>query len=122
MDSIYSVYEDIKRNKVHTVRAPLYRTKIYLGDQYDRWMGKKEELEETHAGLAKILLDRLSSDTNSETESAPYWLKENVSSTPVRKLKAQSLDIPPPDVSEISSTQSEYTDTDEAPAFKKPAM
>jgi hypothetical protein len=30
----------------------------YLGDQSERWKAKKEELGETHAGLAKILLDR----------------------------------------------------------------
>lgn len=39
-------------------RAAVFRTKVYLGDQYQRWMLKKEELGETHAGLAKILLDR----------------------------------------------------------------
>lgn len=33
-------------------------TRIYLGDQYVRWMAKKRELDETHEGLAKILLDR----------------------------------------------------------------
>lgn len=33
-------------------------TKVYLGDQYVRWMTKKRELGETHAGLAEILLDR----------------------------------------------------------------
>lgn len=39
-------------------RAAVFRTKVYLGDQYQRWMLKKEELGETHAGLAMILLDR----------------------------------------------------------------
>jgi hypothetical protein len=34
------------------------RSKVYLGDQYERWLRKKEELGETHAGLAKRLLDK----------------------------------------------------------------
>lgn len=51
-------------------RAAVFRTKVYLGDQYQRWMLKKEELGETHAGLAKILLDRFSTDSETESSSA----------------------------------------------------
>jgi hypothetical protein len=47
-----------KRSKSERNKRYLYSTKIYLGDQYERWQVKKEELGETHAGLAKILLDR----------------------------------------------------------------
>ena len=36
----------------------LTQTKVYLGDQFDRWTKKKQELGETHAGLAKLLLDK----------------------------------------------------------------
>lgn len=34
------------------------QNKGILGDQHERWLSKKEELGLTHAGLAKILLDR----------------------------------------------------------------
>lgn len=34
-------------------RAAVFRTKVYLGDQYQRWMLKKEELGETHADLPR---------------------------------------------------------------------
>ena len=47
-----------KKAKSERNKRYLYRTKIYLGDQYERWQAKKEELGVTHAGLAKILLNR----------------------------------------------------------------
>ena len=47
-----------KRIQTERNKAPVFKTKVYLGGQYERWMMKKEELGETHAGLAKILLDR----------------------------------------------------------------
>jgi hypothetical protein len=47
-----------KKSRSERNKKYLYTTKIYLGDQYERWQAKKEELGETHAGLAKILLDR----------------------------------------------------------------
>ena len=33
------------------------RTRVCLGDQYDRWLKLKQERDETNRGLAKILLD-----------------------------------------------------------------
>ena len=50
-----------KRIQKERNKAPVYKTKVYLGGQYERWMLKKEELGETHAGLAKILFDRYTS-------------------------------------------------------------
>ena len=51
---------DSAKKRVKSERNNRYfqGTKIYLGDQSERWKAKKEELGETHAGLAKILLDR----------------------------------------------------------------
>ncbi|XP_048748181.2 uncharacterized protein LOC125660408 [Ostrea edulis] len=84
------------------------RSRVYLGDQYDRWLRKKEELSETHSGLAKRLLDKFMTD--SETESADQSLKERFSTPVTDKSKTQF--VRPPDVSEISSALSESTDID----------
>ncbi|XP_056016946.1 uncharacterized protein LOC125675324 [Ostrea edulis] len=78
------------------------RSRVYLGDQYDRWLRKKEELGETHAGLAKRLLNKFMTD--SETESADQSLKERFSTPITDKSKTQF--VRPPDVSEISSALS----------------
>lgn len=59
---------------------------------------KKKELWLTHAGLAKILLVRFSTDGETESDSAPYAVQKK-GLTPVNKLKY----LPPPDVSDISS-------------------
>ncbi|XP_056004983.1 uncharacterized protein LOC125658809 [Ostrea edulis] len=100
-----------KRAKSERNKSYLYKTKIYLGDQYERWQAKKEELGETHAGLAKILLDRLVTDSETEdADSADQSLTlQKKISTPILKKKLHLL---PPDVSEISSALSESTDTE----------
>lgn len=103
-------------------RAAVFRTKVYLGDQYQRWMLKKEELGETHAGLAKILLDRFSTDSETESSSAqgaPYP-QQGKASTPVTKFRKRHLC--PPNVSEISSALSENTDTDAGPAVLRSSI
>jgi hypothetical protein len=47
-----------KRNK-KAANAKLNKNRIYIGDEYDRWMGKKNALHlETNSEVAKILLDR----------------------------------------------------------------
>ena len=50
----YSARKRVKRerDKIHV------RYKVYLGDQFDRGTKKKQEVSETHAGLAKLLLDK----------------------------------------------------------------
>lgn len=88
-----------KRYRREQNKAEIFKTKVYLGDQHERWLSKKEELGLTHVGLAKIWLDRFSTDSETESGSAPYSLQKKVS-TPVNKLKYLP---PPPDVSEISS-------------------
>ena len=47
-----------KRIQKERNKAPVFKTKVYLGRQYESWMVNKEELGETHADLPKILLDR----------------------------------------------------------------
>ncbi|XP_062581921.1 uncharacterized protein LOC134243704 [Saccostrea cucullata] len=117
-----------KRAKKERDRVQL-RTKVYLGDQYDRWMRKKEELGETHAGLAKMLLDKFLTDSETEsadqsTGSATFVMvgktgKEKFS-TPVGE-KSKTRFICPPDVSEISSALSENTDVDVPEPKKTPS-
>ena len=47
-----------KKRKKET-NARINKSRIYLGDQYDRWLSLKEELNvQTHAEVAKVLLDR----------------------------------------------------------------
>ena len=49
---------DSARKKERT-NARINKSRIYLGDQYDRWLRLKEELNvQTHAEVAKVLLDR----------------------------------------------------------------
>ena len=47
---------DRKRKKRELQRFTS-RTKVYLGDQYERWQRLKKERDETNRGLAKVLLD-----------------------------------------------------------------
>jgi hypothetical protein len=48
-----------KRNK-KAANAKLSKNRIYIGDEYDRWMEIKTALRlETNSEVAKILLDRL---------------------------------------------------------------
>lgn len=101
-------------------RAAVFRTKVYLGDQYQRWMLKKEELGETHAGLAKILLDRFSTDSETESSSAQGAPYPQQASTPVTKFRKRHLR--PPNVSEISSAVSENLDTDAGPAVLRTSI
>lgn len=101
-------------------RAAVFRTKVYPGDQYQRWMLKKEELGETHAGLAKILLDRFSTDSETESSSAQGAPYPQQASTPVTKFRKRHLR--PPNVSEISSAVSENTDTDAGPAVLRTSI
>jgi hypothetical protein len=47
-----------KRNK-KAANAKLSKNRIYIGDEYDRWMEIKTALRlETNSEVAKILLDR----------------------------------------------------------------
>lgn len=47
-----------KRNK-KVVNAKLNKSRIYIGNEYDRWMEIKTALRlETNSEVAKILLDR----------------------------------------------------------------
>jgi hypothetical protein len=47
-----------KRNK-KAANAKLNKNRIYIGDEYDRWMEIKATLHlETNSEVAKILLDR----------------------------------------------------------------
>ena len=51
-----------KKRKKET-NARINKSRIYLGDQYDRWLSLKEELNvQTHAEVAKVLLDRILHD------------------------------------------------------------
>ena len=53
-----SVLKDSAWKRVKRERDKiLIHFKVYLGDQFDRWTKKKQELGETHAVLAKLLLD-----------------------------------------------------------------
>lgn len=47
-----------KRYRREQNKAEIFKTKLYIGDQHERWLSKKEELGLTHVGLAKIWLDR----------------------------------------------------------------
>ena len=48
-----------KRNKKAAANAKLSKHRIYIGDEYDRWMDIETALRlETNSEVTKILLDR----------------------------------------------------------------
>ena len=49
--------DDDRKRKKRELQRFTSRTKVYLGDQYERWQRLKKERDETNRGLAKVLLD-----------------------------------------------------------------
>ncbi|XP_061167509.1 uncharacterized protein LOC133176402 [Saccostrea echinata] len=74
-----------------------------------------------YVGRPKILTEYFHQTVRTESGSAPYSLQENVSSTPIRKLRDQDLHQPDTSISEISSAQSEntYTELNNSPSHKR---
>ena len=51
--------DSARKGKKKSANAKLNKNRIYIGDEYDRWMEIKTALRlETNSEVAKILLDR----------------------------------------------------------------